>query len=359
MFKRLVMVVVYAAAALCATAPTACATTARTGVIQTTIIVGGKPFFPIMLIDECDAAGAAHARALGLNMIINESCPGVSPAAQLGALTGRELGVLSIAARRTRGPRLAGWTYPDEPENNGWTPATLARTFPYARGNDDGLVSFVTTTSAFLHGGATTVRAFARLADVAGFDLYPLNHCQSNLASVYDAQRRFVEVVGTMPTFQWIETGALNPHYCGGFHMTAGQLTAETWLAVTGGARGIGFFTHTLAPSNEFDVAAPVARAIQHFANLAGAVRPGLVGTTIRSSSNSGAVKVLARTSGSRTYVFAVNSLTQPVPVQLAVPNLPDGTLQVFGEKRTVEVSNHRFSDLFRPLAVHVYVRAG
>ena len=360
MFTRPIVAVACAAALLCAFAAPAGATTARADVVRTSVEVAGKPFFPVMAIDQCDAAGAARARALGINVILNESCPGVSPGRQLGLLAGRELGVLPIAARGASGARLAGWTYPDEPENNGWTPGKLARAFPYRRGSDDGLVSFVTTTTAFLHGSATATRRFAQLADVAGFDLYPLNHCQTDLSAVYDAQRAFVQLVGRMPTFQWIETGALRPTYCGGFQMSPAQLTAEAWLAVAGGARGIGFFTHTLGPDREFDVTAPVAHAMWRFASLASAVQPGLVGETVPSSSNSGAIKVLARVgAGGSTYVFAVNAQPQWVKAQLNVPNLANGSARAFGEKRAVAVSGHALVDTWSPLAVHVYVQGG
>jgi hypothetical protein len=309
-----------------------------------------------MLVDQCTASDIARAHRLGVNLILNESCPGVSPVAQLDELVGRQLGVLPIDAQGTAGARLAGWTYPDEPENNGWTPAKLEQAFHYPRGSDDGLVSFVTTTSGFLHGNGSTVRAIAQLADVAGFDLYPLNHCQTNLETVYDAQRAFVRLVGSMPTFQWIETGALRPTYCGGFRMTPQQLTAEAWLAVAGGARGIGFFTHTLDPDRELDVSEPIAHALWQFASLAAAVQPGLVGTTVPGSSNSPAIKVLARTAGDRTYVFAVNAQQNHVKAQLSISRLADGPVRAFGEKRTVEVAGHTLVDTWPPLGVHVYV---
>ena len=91
---------------------------------------------------------------------------------------------------------------------------------------------------------------------MAGFDLYPLNACQADLTAVYDAQRAFVKLAGSTPTFQWIETGPIRPTYCGGFTMTPEQLNAEVWLAVIGGARGIGYFTHTWTPDHHsFDVA--------------------------------------------------------------------------------------------------------
>lgn len=362
MFRRSLVVAACAVAVACPSVAQARATTARAGVVRMSLVVQGKPFFPVMLLDQCGASAAARARALGVNLILNESCPDLSPDAQLDRLVGRELGVLPIRSRQARSSRLAGWTYPDEPENNGWTPESLARAFHYPRGSDDGLVSFVTMTSAFFrapyrdpHLRLATVRRFAHLADVAGFDLYPLNHCQHDLASVYDAQRAFIRVVGDMPTFQWIETGPLRSTYCGGFRVTAAELRAEAWLAVVGGARGIGFFTHTL-DGRAFDVREPVRQAMRRFASLASAVAPGLDGTTIPSSSNSPPVKVLARRAGRRIYVFAVNSLPQPVKVQLTARGLTRGALRVFGENRSVSVESHAFVDLFEPLAVHVYV---
>jgi hypothetical protein len=128
------------------------------------------------------------------------------------------LAVLPIERRRVRGGGLAGWTFPDEPEANHWTPASLRRAHPYRAGTSDGLLSFVTTGSGFFrapyrdtHLPLSDYRRFARLADVAGFDLYPLGHCRNDLSAVYDSQRAFVRLVGPMPTFQWIETGPIRP----------------------------------------------------------------------------------------------------------------------------------------------------
>jgi hypothetical protein len=338
---------------------------ANAHVSRRTISVHGKPFFPVMLIDQCTRGEAAHARRLGINLILNEGCPRTPPKRQLAMVSNRQLVVLPIKQRTARGGHLAGWTFPDEPDNNGWTPATLARKFAYRRGNADGLLSFMTLTGRFFRPpyrntsvGLATIGRFARLADVAGFDLYPLNACQHDLSAVYDAQRQFTRLAQTMPTFQWIETGPIRPTYCGGFAMRPAELTAEAWLAVAGGARGIGFFTHTWTPThNAFDVAPGVQRALAHFAQLASAVKPGLVGKTILSGSTSAAVKLVARKGDGRTYVFAVNSGDAPVTAQLHVPRLRAGRLTVFGEKRTVTVVKDRFVDRFQPLAVHVYVQ--
>jgi hypothetical protein len=339
--------------------------TARASVQRHVIHVRHKPFFPLMLIDQCTPGDVARARRLGINLILNEHCSGLSPRRQLTMVQRRLLAVLPIAGRGVRGSGLVGWTYPDEPEGNHWTPASLRRAHPYQRGNGDGLLSFVTTGSGFFREPYRDVRLplsdyrrFARLADVAGFDLYPLGHCQRDLSVIYESQRAFVRLVGPMPTFQWIETGPIKPTYCGGFQMSPAELRAEVWLAIAGGARGIGFFTHTWSPAHRaFDVTPALQRTMKKLSDFLGAVRPGLVGRTILSGANSGAIKLAARSGDGRTYVFAVNATAAPVTAQLHVPRLRDGRLQVFGEKRSVTGGGDRFVDNFGPLAVHVYVQ--
>ncbi|HEY0416521.1 MAG TPA: hypothetical protein VGC78_09060 [Gaiellaceae bacterium] len=297
-----------------------------------------KPFFPVMLLDQCDGGAAARAAALGTNVLVDAGC-------------GR---------RVVRGGRLVGWSYPDEPDNNGWTPAGLAQAFP-RRGTNGRLPRFLTTTPAFYTGpdtraAAARTAAFAALADVAGFDLYPLNHCRQSLVEVYDAQRRFARLARGRPTFQWIETGAIHPGYCGGITVTQAQVTAEAWLAVAGGARGIGFFTHTWAPGHSaFAVSPAVQGAIRRFTALAAAIEAGLTGTTTDARAGTPAIRVLARAGGGRTYVIAVNTLTSVVPATVTVPRLRVRKMRVVGEGRSVTVYGGKFQDTFAPLGVHVY----
>jgi hypothetical protein len=341
--------------------------TAGASVDGTHIMIAGKAFFPVMLIDQCDAADAANARQYGINLIVNENCPSVSAAAQLGALRGNALAVLPIADRALRGTALAGWAFPDEPEGNGWTPDTLRDAQPFPRGGADGLLSFITTGAGFFSAPYTSpvvaedvYRQFAHLADVAGFDLYPRGHCSDDLSAVYDAQRAFNALVGAVPTFQWIETGPIRVDYCGGFQLTVADLRAEVWLAIAGGARAIGYYTHTWSPDHKsFDVQPAVAHQMARTNALIAAVQPALVGQTIPSTVNTTAVKVLARRSGRTTYVIAVNSQRGPIRMQFHVAALREGAARVFGEGRTVSVSKGRVDDGFGPLAVHVYVQPG
>jgi hypothetical protein len=348
-----------------ALAGAAARSTADASVAHGVIVVRGAPLFPVMLIDQCTPAAVAQGRHLGINTFLNEHCDAISAHHQLTMIQRTSLAILPIQGRSIRGSGLMGWTFPDEPENNGWTPSSLRRAQPYVRGSADGLLSFVTTSGGFFRApyrdtkvATSAFGQFARMADVAGFDLYPLGHCQSDLSAVYDAQRAFINLAGDMPTFQWIETGPFKPTYCGGFKMTPAELKAEVWLAIVGGARGIGFFTHTWSPAhNAFDVSSTLQQAMKQISSVLASVQPGLLGRTVLSSANSGSIKVVARVGTDRDYVFAVNTQRAPITVQVHVPQLHDGPLQVFGETRTVNVHGARFVDNFQPLTVHLYIQ--
>ena len=338
--------------------------TAHASVADQAILLRGKPFFPVMLIDQCDPGAAARARSLGVNLVLNESCQGVSARKQLARVSAGAFAVLPMSGQGSEGARLVGWSYPDEPDNNGWTPTRLEQTFDYHAGSPDGLLSFMTTSGSFFHGSyrnptvsLATFAKFAHIPDVAGFDLYPLNHCQQDLSVVADAQRQFTELAGGRPTFQWIETGPIKPTYCGGFQMSPQQLGAETWLAIVGGARGIGFFTHTWSPAHKaFDVTPALQLAIKRTTASIAAVQPGLTGRTVPSSADSGAIRVLARVSGAKTYVFAVNATNAPVQAQLDVPSISDTPIGVFGEDRSRAPASGHFDDSFGPYGIHIYV---
>jgi hypothetical protein len=357
----------FAAAATFGTGVAAATTTSTAGaeIESHVIVVRHQPFFPLMMIDQCSPSAVAGAHRLGINLIINESCAGLSARQQLSMIQRRMLAVLPIERRDVRGGGLVGWTFPDEPEGSNWTPASLRDAHPYRAGSPDGLLSFVTTGAGFFRRPyrdprvpLSDYRGFAQLADVAGFDLYPLGHCQNDLSVVYDSQRAFVRLVRPAPTFQWIETGPIKPTYCGGFQMSPAELTAEVWLAIAGGARGIGFFTHTWSPAHsEFDVTPALQRTMKRLSDFLGAVKPGLLGRTTLSGANNGAIKVIARSGDGRTYVFAVNSSRDRVNAVLHVPGLRDGEARALGEKRIVAVHDHRLVQDFAPLAVHVYVQ--
>lgn len=140
--------------------------------------------------------------------------------------------------------------------------------------------------------------------------------------------------------------------------MKPAELRAEVWLAVAGGARGIGYFTHTWSPEHaSFDVSATLQHELAKVNSVLAAVRPALVGTTVPSAVDTTAVKVVARRSGGGLYVIAVNASGSPINAKIHVPGLAIRPVRVFGEKRDVAVGDARVSDAFRALAMHVYVQ--
>jgi hypothetical protein len=136
------------------------------------------------------------------------------------------------------------------------------------------------------------------------------------------------------------------------------ELRAEVWLAIAGGARAIGYFTHTWNPDDKpFDVQPSVAQQMARTNALVAAVRPALVARAIPSTVNTTSVKVLARQAGKTRYVIAVNSQREGLNMEFRVSALRGGTMTVFGEGRSVRVRQGRVDDAFGPFAVHIYVQ--
>ncbi len=340
------------------------ASTAQAHVSKSRILLAGRPFFPIMVLGQCTESNVAKGRELGINLFMSGDCGSLPTERELALVAGSGIAVLPMAGRTARGPALAGWTFPDEPENNRWSPDGLRQAYPYRRGSDDGLLSFMTTGAGFFTRTDNSpprgvYRGFARLADVAGFDLYPLGHCQHDLVAVYNAQRDYVGLVGPgTPTFQWIETGPIVSTYCGGFQMQPNELRAEVWLAIAGGARGIGYFTQTFSPDHRtFDVQPAIGGEMLRTNRQLRLLTPALLGRASPATADTGSIKLVARNAGGRTYVFAVNSTRDYVKAQLQVPGLGKRRVRAIDENRTLRAGlGGRLIDHFAPLAVHLYV---
>ena len=326
------------------------------------IAVDGRPTFPIFAWAACqgdiDADLAAGVTAF---MTHGQGCG--SEGDFLAALGQRAYYVAPIEDGRdfTADSRLLGYVQADEPDGHGTQPEELPA--------EPGRFVFMTLTAHFAQDQAplpavakAVYPAYAARADALGFDVYPLaqdcGHATISLASVYADQRDLVTLAGGRPTYQWIETGS-QEGACGS-PVTPSTVRAEAWLAVAGGARGLGWFTYAWPDGRaqsfavDDDVAAAMARTSAELQGLA----PILLAPSVRGlgSTRSDPVKVGARTYGGRTYLVAVNSWD--VPVSWSRPSLPGLARQavtVVGEHRTLRAVGGRLTDAFPPLGVHVY----
>jgi hypothetical protein len=204
----------------------------------------------------------------------------------------------------------------------------------------------------------------ASFADLVGFDLYPIvKFCgRVPLLDVYRDQRelRTVYAVGK-PTFQWIETGSMTGE-CPTLAVTPAIANAEAWLAIAGGANGIGWFTSawTDAGWNRWDVSPAMQAQITTVDAQLHALAPVLTtppGDVVVPWN--GTVAASTRTYDGELWVIAVNGGAQPTTVPMRIDGLRGRTLNVVGEQRRLKPTKQVYlRDGFAPYQVHLYTTA-
>jgi hypothetical protein len=310
------------------------------------VLLDGMPYFPMMLYSVCPYQYAA-ALASGINLFALNACGTFQ--AQLNALGGAAFSADIAGGHGGSGDGIIGWFQRDEPDGDNLAASSLPGPPPGAPS-----LSFLTLTNHFYSGaaalpwGRAMYPALIARADVVGFDLYPLQEwCKpERMADVFYAQRELVQLSGGKPTFQWIEA---NDWKCGGASaVTPATVRAESWLAIAGGAHGLGFWPASWDPGMN-RVIAGVGRDI---ARLGPAIyAPSQVAA-------SGRIQLSVRSMAGALYVFAINSSRAALNVKMAIPSLNGRPLSVMGESRRVNSDGDSFTDRFAPMAVHLYIAA-
>jgi glycosyl hydrolase family 42 (putative beta-galactosidase) len=327
---------------------------ARAAMSGGALTLDGEPFFPILAFGQCDTFDQSLAR--GVNLFLLGGCHNEDEATEATAIAGQGL-VATSAVSKLQVPGQIGYTYQDEADAFGATYESLPALPAW---QDSGKVSFLTLTNHFysraeaLPHGKEMYPGLAKRADILGFDLYPLQEwCRSDsFADVYQAQRDLDKLVQGRPTYQWIETRAmkcpsktLNP--------TPQTVTAETWLAIAGGADGIGWFPW----HPETDA---IGAAMLRLGDEIAALQPALLAPEIWSGASRGkGVFVGARRLNDAIYVIAVNSTRSKVTASIGVGGLGSNAVEtIFEPKRRIVPVGGIFTDSFGPLQAHVYVYA-
>ena len=253
--------------------------------------------------------------AVGINLYMGTECS--DPQEHLDRLDGRAYSLLDAFAPRD-GRGVVGYHLPDEPDlyspSADWLP-------PLPPSKSSRRVTFLTLSNHFfswaapLDHGRDVYPALIRRAEMIGFDLYPLqNWCRKDaMTGVYDAQRELIELSPGKPTFQWIEAAQME--ICLGLEPSPAIVRAEAWLAIAGGARGLGFFPDYWRP----DVAAEITRISRETASLSSAL---LAPEMPVEFDRKGFVKVGARRFNGATYVIAANAAFTRRRATFSVPGL-------------------------------------
>ena len=197
-----------------------------------------------MVFRACPS-GIADNLLVGINLFMG-ACDH-NEAAFLRALAGRAFAVPNVTSR-AEGAGVIGWHLLDEADLQ-IAPESLPLLPPSTKGRR---VAFLTLSSHFWPGAAPGPLERARYpamiarAGMVGFTLYPLSSwCRRSFGAVLSAQQYLAGLAAGKPTYQWIEAAAMGDSPCylrGWYTPTPGTVRAETWLAIVGGARGIGYF---------------------------------------------------------------------------------------------------------------------
>jgi hypothetical protein len=310
------------------------------------VLLDGQPWFPMMLYSVCPWAYPA-ALGAGINLFALNPCGTLQ--SQLNELHGAAYSAGAAGGHGGSGPGLVGWFHYDEPDGAN----VSARELPPAPPGVGGL-SFLTLTNHFYSGAAPLAwgrgmyPSLIAKADVIGFDLYPLQEwCRpERMADVFYSQRELVKLAGDKPTFQWIEASDWK---CpgGATAVTPAVVRAESWMAIAGGAHGLGFWpAHWPAGS---------ARAIAAVARDLARLGPATYMPNLPATTDNGAIVLSARNWGGALYVIAVNTTFSPQDATMRQALLNGRTLAVLGESRKIRSVHDAFGDSFPPVGVHVY----
>lgn len=309
--------------------------------------VNGVAVFPRMVWRQCPSYYPTSIGA-GINVFLGVSC--VGPEEQFAKLAGRAATTTEAGAPGLSGPAHLGWHLPDEADVS----VGDAKNLPSPKA--DGRVTFLTLTDKFSvnaaagpHGKAIYPGLFAS-ADVIGFDTYPVEvRCSlDQIDNVYWMQRELVQLAQGKPTFQWIEAGPME-HCRSNQDPTPAVVRAETWLAIAGGARGIGYFPDWWAEDIRNEVRL-VNREIL-------ALAPALLGPVVNATwSTQNPIRVGVRRHNGATYIIAVNTSTSSATASFTVPGLAGRKLRVFGDGRVVTPLGNLVVDKLPGLGVSIYV---
>jgi hypothetical protein len=210
---------------------------------------------------------------------------------------------------------------------------------------------------------------YVKATDVIGYDIYPIYGWNKPewIHLVYDATKLLTEMSEPRPVYAWIETSK-GGQWTGPLErqkdVTPEHIRAEVWMAITGGATAIGYFTHIWKPEyQQFGVPEENRRALLDINDQITRLAPAILGKapqrTVKLELDSDAkIASLVRQHQGKLYVFAVNYDERLVEanVRFTVENLGGQTdVEVVDEDRTIPSQAGSFRDVFEPLAVHVY----
>ncbi len=263
---------------------------------------------------------------------------------------------------------LLAWTLPDQPDDiTSQIPhAAIQRVYKAWKRIDPGLPVYVNFNGQFNQydlktkaSGFSWYQQYAAGADWITADRYPVNAGQgADLSSIGQEVTRLRELAGNKPVFVFIESGAFD---AGNPVITPAQFRGEVWEAIIHGARGIFYFPVQVSPTFKYDVtpvavAAEMTRQDATITRLASVLQGPIDPARLRATAPP-PLQVAWRSSSGQKYFFVLNLSARTVShQQIKLTGIGSAaSATVYGENRTVSITNAAITADFGPYAVHIY----
>jgi hypothetical protein len=201
--------------------------------------------------------------------------------------------------------------------------------------------------------------------DICAFDIYPVNNADGitdgKLEYVGMGVQNLINWSGNKPSWCWIETTRIDDS--SPRRPATWEVKSEVWMGIIHGAKGFGYFAHS------FVTGATDESAMLHDSEMIDAIKlineeitalaavlnsPATTGyATVSSSNTSVPVDMITKNYGGANYIFAIAMRRDGTTATFTVSS--GSKVEVFGEGRSITVTNGKFSDSFSPYAVHLY----
>lgn len=337
--------------------------------------VNGRPHFPFMSWAQC-APDVVANQAMGVDTFMGSSAMGSYCTEQELADTVADDGYMIVQhGGRTQSPNIVGTYLPDEPDGYKIPPDAV----PQIPG-DNSTPVFETFAPNF--GDRTAPPALGRevysqylrnlgRAGFAGFDLYYDNRyaCSNpwlKRGAIYHMQRDLIELAAEaqpgpndeMPTYQWLDVNRIDADACPD-PVSPQKVKNQMWLAVAGGAKGLGFFTHSWMPGfwDHFAVTPEISATAKRTAEEIRAKQDILLKGDYLGyeSSWEDAAKAGKWRYGGQTYILAVNSTETEARVSVPA-SVKRGYAKVLDQDRKISLVDQKLNDSLAPLEERWYV---
>jgi hypothetical protein len=346
----------------------------------------GDDYFPIAVWVQ-QPRNAEKYKAIGVNLYVSQS--GRLDAERLAELERAGMPIITHYKAELKDRKIVvGWMHGDEPDNaqalpkgqKGWGPPILPEkivadyqklkaadpTRPIFLNLGQGVAYDNYIGRGVRRGKMEDYPKYVEGGDVVSFDIYPVVHDRPEIAGNlwYVAQgvsRLRDWTKNQKPVWNCIETTHIDNEKA---RATPAQVKSEVWLSIVHGSRGLVYFCHEFKPKfveagllADAEMAKAVGEINAQIKSLAAVINApeeaGLV--TATSEVAEAPVAVMGRRHGGATYVFAVGTRGRATGASFTLTGVINGTAEVIGEGRTVEVKDGKFGDQFGGYGVHLY----